>query len=140
MWFAVTFAADRDEFGRHRDFEESWTRDFLSDERWIAEPAGGANGDEPISSLSIPRRGGSYPSLTFFVGRNKTLMKRKILFTVLWTVIFAVVTLVVGIVGFAILGGAGLASWRESTVVFIGRTWSIVFFLMPVLGLVLSLF
>ena len=67
-------------------------------------------------------------------------MKRKILFTVLWTVIFTVVTLVVGMVGFAVLGGAGLASWRESVVVLIGSTWSFVFFLMPVLGLVLSLF
>jgi len=48
----------------------------LSDERWIAEPAGGANGDEPISSVSLatsvaahPRRSpfsfGSIMSATF---------------------------------------------------------------------------
>ena len=67
-------------------------------------------------------------------------MKKKVFFTVLWTVVFAVVTFIAGMVGFGVLGLAGAASWKESTTVLIGRTWSFVFFAMPVFGLVLSLF
>ena len=66
-------------------------------------------------------------------------MKRKVLFTVMWTIVFAVITFIAGMVGFAVLSFAGIASWKESTVVLIGRTWSVVFFTIPVLGLVLSL-
>ncbi len=68
------------------------------------------------------------------------LMKKKVFFTVLWTAVFAGVTLIAGMVGFGLLGLAGLAAWKGSTVVFIGKTWSLVLFAMPVLGLILSLF
>ena len=67
-------------------------------------------------------------------------MKKKIAFTALWTITFGMVTFIAGMIGFAVLGFAGMASWKESTVVLIGRSWSFVFFTMPVLGLILSLF
>jgi hypothetical protein len=65
-------------------------------------------------------------------------MKRAI-FIILWSVGFAVLTLVVGMLSFGLLGSAGMASWRESTILVIGRSWSVIFFGMPVLGLVLGL-
>jgi len=33
----------------------------LRDEHWIAEPIGGANGDEPFSSLSIATSAAAHP-------------------------------------------------------------------------------
>jgi uncharacterized membrane protein YtjA (UPF0391 family) len=66
-------------------------------------------------------------------------MKRKIIFSLLWAVVFAVITFLSEMLIGAILGFAGIASWKESTVVFIGRTLSFLFFVMPVVGLVLGL-
>ena len=65
---------------------------------------------------------------------------RRTIFIVLLTVVFTVLTFIAGVVGFALLGFSGTASWREATVVFIGRSWSVLFFGMPVLGLVLGSF
>ena len=66
-------------------------------------------------------------------------MKRKIVISVLWAVAFAAVGFLGEMVIYAILGLAGVASWKPSTVVFIGRGLSFLFFGMPVLGLILGL-
>ncbi len=65
-------------------------------------------------------------------------MKKRILFTVLWTLAFTIVTFSMGMISFAVLGFAGMDTWKDSTVVLIGRSWAFVFFGAPVLGLLLS--
>jgi hypothetical protein len=66
-------------------------------------------------------------------------MKRKVLFSIVWTLTFTVAALSAGMVAFAILGVAGMASWKEPTVIWIGRVWSLTFFAAPGSALVLSL-
>ena len=66
-------------------------------------------------------------------------MRRKIIFSVLWAIAFGAATLLVEMVIYAILGFAGIASWKESTVVLIGVSLSLLFFAMPILGLVFGL-
>lgn len=66
-------------------------------------------------------------------------MKRGITFSILWAVGFAAVTFLAEMVAYAVLGFAGIASWRPSIVVIIGRSLSFMLFAMPVLGLILGL-
>ena len=63
---------------------------------------------------------------------------RRTAFIGLWTVGLTTAMLVVGIIGFALLGFAGVPSWNQSTVVLIGRCWSVAFFGVPVVGFVLG--
>jgi hypothetical protein len=87
--------------------------------------------------------GASSPAAAAQLGvrHHRTLMKKKILFTILWIIVFTVVTFIAGKVGFAILVPLiGMASWKESTLVWITGIWLCIFFAMPVLGLVLSVF
>ena len=60
-------------------------------------------------------------------------------FIILWTIAFAVLTLLVGGLVFALLGRAGAESWSQATIVKLGMSWSVIFFGMPVLGLILGL-
>jgi hypothetical protein len=78
------------------------------------------------------------PLLTRIVKHREAFMKRAV-FIILWSVGFAGLTLVVGMLSFGLLGIAGMASWRESRILVIGRSWSVILFGMPVLGLILGL-
>jgi len=65
-------------------------------------------------------------------------MKRPI-FIILWTAGFAALALIIGCLGFALLGFVGMATWKEATVVLVGRGWSAIAFGVPVVGLLLGL-
>ena len=67
------------------------------------------------------------------------MFMKRVTFIILWTIAFAVLTLLVGGLSFALLGRAGAESWNQDTIVKIGVSWSVIFFGMPVLGLVLGL-
>ncbi len=61
-----------DEAGRQRSFEERDGR-FLIDGPWIAEPIGGANGDEPVSPVAIATSVAAHPRRSpFSLGRRAT--------------------------------------------------------------------
>ena len=65
---------------------------------------------------------------------------KRVIFIVLWTVMFFVITFIAGMVSFGLFSFAGIESWKQSTIVFFGRSWSVMIFGVPVLGLVLGLF
>ena len=64
---------------------------------------------------------------------------RRVIFIILWTVAFAVLTLLAGCVGFALLGHVKMESWSQSAVVRLGMGWSVIFFGVPTVGLILGL-
>ena len=64
---------------------------------------------------------------------------KRISLVILWTIVFAILTLLGGMLCFGLLGFAGIASWKPSIVVLIGRTWSILAVAVPLLGLALGL-
>jgi len=66
-------------------------------------------------------------------------MKRRIIFSILWAAAFCAAALLVGMLALGIVGLAGMASLGQTTVVFIGRCWSLFLFGMPVLGVILGL-
>ena len=64
---------------------------------------------------------------------------KKILFSILWAGIFAALTFIAEVVTYAVLAAIGFTSWKQSTVVLIGRSLYYLFFAMPLLGLILGL-
>lgn len=66
-------------------------------------------------------------------------MKRRIIFSLLWAAVFAAVTFIAEMLMYALLGFAGIASWKQSTVVLIGRGLSLLLLVTPLAGLILGL-
>jgi hypothetical protein len=65
-------------------------------------------------------------------------MKRTITI-ISWTIAFAVVTWLIGFIAFPLLASGGYVSSSSSTQMAITMIWLVLFFSMPVLGLVLGL-
>lgn len=64
---------------------------------------------------------------------------RRATFIVLWIIAFTIADFIAGMFFFALAGFAGVVTWRESSVVLLGMTWSFVFFCVPILALMLGL-
>ena len=69
--------------------------------------------------------------------RVKPFLKHAL--SILWAAVFAAVTFIAEMLIYALLGFAGIASWKHSTVVLIGRGLSLLLFGMPLVALVLGL-
>lgn len=68
-------------------------------------------------------------------------MNKKVIFTILWAAVFPSVYLVLSMLMFAVLGEAGFQKAHPSNgVMLLLRIWAWLFWLSPVIALVLSIF
>ena len=64
---------------------------------------------------------------------------KKIMFVILWTVAFAVLGFIAAMIYFCILGNAGMASWSQAACLRAGMSSAVLFYGIPLLGLILGL-
>ncbi len=64
---------------------------------------------------------------------------KRITFIVLWPIVFWIVAMFFGMVGFRLLGQIGTTAFSSSILLAMSMCWAVVFYGMPVLGLILGL-